>query len=136
MTKELVELHHGTIGVASEPGKGTVFTVILPISGEAYTEGERTNTAPRLTTSAASPIADAYVPAPATSAPEEVEQGEKPVVLVVEDNADVRAYLREHLLAEYAVLEAENGRGRPGEIPGGDPRHCGQRRDDAGDGRV
>ncbi|MFC1852062.1 two-component regulator propeller domain-containing protein [candidate division CSSED10-310 bacterium] len=34
ITKQLVELHHGTISVASEPGQGSIFTFTLPISKE------------------------------------------------------------------------------------------------------
>lgn len=40
LTKELLELHHGTISVESEIGKGTSFTVIIPIDKDSYTAGE------------------------------------------------------------------------------------------------
>ena len=40
LTKDLVELHHGTIGVESELGKGSTFTVDLPIDKDSYEEYE------------------------------------------------------------------------------------------------
>ena len=40
LTKELVELHHGKITVESEEDKGTVFTVLLPISKNSFSENE------------------------------------------------------------------------------------------------
>ena len=40
LTKELLELHHGTISVESEVGRGSSFTVIIPIDKESYTEAE------------------------------------------------------------------------------------------------
>ena len=36
IVKEIAEAHHGTIHVASEPGKGSVFTVMLPVASVGY----------------------------------------------------------------------------------------------------
>jgi protein-histidine pros-kinase len=45
LTRKIVELQHGTISVNSEPGKGSTFTVMLPLetrTGAAATSGHRT----------------------------------------------------------------------------------------------
>ncbi|MEW6511068.1 MAG: two-component regulator propeller domain-containing protein [Bacteroidota bacterium] len=109
LTRELVELHHGTISVKSETAKGSEFIVRIPLHREAYSDDEiaesRVGTETegelgRFVSAAESvPSLPAELPCP----------GERPIILVVEDNADVRAYVRGYLEAEYAVLEAEDG---------------------------
>ncbi len=100
LTKELVELHGGTISLTSEVGRGTTVVVQLPLPlAEA-----------RDTPSADAP---AWVGlAPALDPESEVVAASPfhaPLLLLIEDNADVRAYLRTILSAEYQLLEAENG---------------------------
>ena len=102
LTKELVELHGGSISVSSELGKGTKVTVKLPLDilrSEALLEenfqGENTIK-----------IHDTEV---AEEFNDEVMVNQLPVVLVVEDNVDVRNYIREILEEGYSVQTAENG---------------------------
>ena len=103
LTKELVELHGGTIALASELGRGTTATVRLPLLPTAE--------------SAPAPLAPAGGPAglasPAVALANDAEvpalPAEAPLVLLIEDNADVRAYLWALLAPEYHLLEAENG---------------------------
>jgi len=117
LTKELVELHHGTISVKSEVGKGTEFAVMLPLGrdhlkgDEVVEEGEPQPTAESLRAiptgreSEAIPHMDQIA-----SARENVPRNDTtPLVLVVEDNADVRAYMREYLVTGYEVQEAHDG---------------------------
>lgn len=101
LTKELVELHNGKIWVESESGKGAYFIVQLPLV--AVNPGEPINE------EAVFPVNIVSL-APITIADEPVAEGEeKPTVLIVEDNDDLRRYIKQHLSEKYQVVESENG---------------------------
>jgi signal transduction histidine kinase/DNA-binding response OmpR family regulator len=108
LTKELVELHQGTIEVESSPGKGSNFSVRIPLESPVFHPEE-------------SPVNEsepAYVPesvaailvdkAPTTIAPQ-ISPELADTVLVVEDNADLRQFLATNLRPHFKVLEACNG---------------------------
>jgi len=109
LTKELVELHHGTISVESTLGKGAAFTVTLPIDESSYKANEladapaRPAPEPEILAEAEEIAKMADIPSP------ELAEGDL-TVLIVEDNADLRAYIREYLETDYAVREAEDGK--------------------------
>lgn len=110
LTKELVELHKGKIEVESREGEGTIFKVLVPITQAAYATDETTKTTTVLETL---PIRSIET---AEKAPQEVniktalESLDKPVLLIVEDNFDVRNYIVDQFKGQYQIIEAENGR--------------------------
>lgn len=119
LTRELVELHGGTIALASAPGCGTTATVRLPL-WPAATGAVGALPAPAWAAWAAElppetpaeavdlPLAEYGEPAAAPAAPD-AAPAERPLVLVIDDNADMRAYLRAALAADYRLLEAADG---------------------------
>jgi signal transduction histidine kinase/DNA-binding response OmpR family regulator len=104
LVREYVDLHGGTIALDSTPGEGSTFTVRLPLS-PADPSAVETEGAPPDSPAPMDP-ADAPALVSGDGAPEE---DDRPTLLVVEDNADVRAYLRRHLGETYHVVEAAGG---------------------------
>ena len=105
LTKELVKLHGGDLSVESEKGKGSTFTVRLPIFSDRYSVSGDQSSAASGQYSVTSEQETGTPSAPKPAAPS--KHGE--IVLIVEDNADVRAYIAEHLQDRYTILQAEDG---------------------------
>jgi signal transduction histidine kinase/DNA-binding response OmpR family regulator len=105
LTKELVDLHGGTIAVSSELGRGTTVVVRLPLPvAEAAAPDAATPVTPHLPL-----IVPPEPTTPAEPEPAETTAPEVPLVLLIEDNADVRAYLHAALANDYCLLEAKDG---------------------------
>ncbi|GAO28313.1 DNA-binding response regulator, AraC family [Geofilum rubicundum JCM 15548] len=94
LTHELVHMHGGKVTVESEEGKGSCFIVYLP---QEYPNGEL----PAIQPPASTPL---DTPSTETDSP-----SERPLILVIDDHADVRTYLAEALSATYQVKMAADG---------------------------
>jgi ligand-binding sensor domain-containing protein/signal transduction histidine kinase/DNA-binding response OmpR family regulator len=107
LSKSIVELHKGTIqvesGLASDDNKGhTIFTVTLLKGKEHFTEhqllpeGNKTSTFKE------------HLEIVTTNEPIE-SINKKPVVLLVEDNDELRSFINESLSNQYQIIESING---------------------------
>ena len=100
LARDLAELHGGTLTAESRPGFGAAFALALP-------------------TRTAGPPASTSLARPSTSSPmlltvatdsNEVEaDDERPTILIADDHADIRAYVRDHLTPDYRIVEASDG---------------------------
>lgn len=96
IVKSVAESHGGTVSVESEPGKGSVFIVNLPLHQE--------NVVPEVIEEKET-LKDGDATEPAT-----VGSGLRPVILVVDDNLEMQNYISKNLSDNYDVLLAENGK--------------------------
>jgi signal transduction histidine kinase/DNA-binding response OmpR family regulator len=104
LVKELVEMHNGSVTVKSRQGKpgedadmgGTTFTVILPLDIRDSVENVQT----------VHKIEE--IKTVSKTLPKS-KDGKYPILLVIEDNADLRSFIIEEMQHDFRTLEAENG---------------------------
>ena len=113
LTKELIDLHKGTINVESEEGRGTTVTVSIPLGKEHLQpdeiieqidkqESEKHRFSEQITQEEESRIKT-------INTFEFLQKDSLPLLLIVEDNADVRKYIKDNLDSEYRIIEAKDG---------------------------
>lgn len=127
LVKAYVDLHHGEASASSRVGEGTTITVTLPAEQEGNIEPLETgmvqsvpegdapaSSAATYAEAAEVALSEQYVP---TDVNQEkhlsdvvaTEENDKPEVLIIDDNNDVRSYLRTVLADRYHVTEAVDG---------------------------
>ena len=102
IVKNIVDLHHGTVRVESEEGRGAKFVVSLPVHQkdvEIVQEPAKNDVASDV---AMVQNDDAVGDTSSVNA-------QRPEVLIVEDNEDMLHFLSNHFKKEYTVLTAQNG---------------------------
>ncbi len=116
LVKELVSLHRGTLHVESRPGEGACFTVHLPLFLSCPTDSKLLEAAepqpvPVRTLPARKPESVPSSNGTATAkSPAKAGEGDGlPLLLVVEDNDEIRSYIKEIFAGSYTVSEAVNG---------------------------
>ncbi|GAA3571386.1 two-component regulator propeller domain-containing protein [Snuella lapsa] len=115
VAKDIIDLHHGTINVDSEIGKGTCFTVLLPLGHDHIKPEEMVMDND---TSLSEETLDYYEPSIMASKEDRIEVDVKddvyknnlPSILIVEDNEEVRNLVRSIFTNDFNVFEAKNGK--------------------------
>jgi DNA-binding response OmpR family regulator len=114
LCKELVELHGGSIAVESVVGKGSTFLVTLPLHQENVSQNgqgiEIQGSADLYLVDSQSETDPMGIGLEQVSEKGITAENARNVVLVVEDNDDVRAYIRSCIPQEYQVIEARDGK--------------------------
>ena len=123
LVKSFVELHHGEARVESEPGKGSDFIVVIPREQEGdsqviHNDVDIVDNSANASASDGKNVVD-------ESVLQYIDDGDRsrgkvqqlvsentnrPTVLVIDDNTDIRQYERTLLQDEYVVLEAADGK--------------------------
>lgn len=110
LAKELVELHKGKITVSSKENEGSEFVVTLPLDTNASEKQDSVESSSY--SLQLEPAGQVSEPDGTTDASDYNVSGEREYrerILVVEDNSDVRNFIREKLEEKYRVIEARNG---------------------------
>jgi signal transduction histidine kinase/DNA-binding response OmpR family regulator len=108
LTSELVDLHGGRIEIDSSLGEGSTFTVQMPL--ETAQDPPETNRRMGDGHDTSRPVVDApAVQAPEASPAVPADATERPVLLVVEDNDEMRHFLHRQLAEDWTVRTAADG---------------------------
>ena len=110
LVEAFVNLHRGTVQVESGKGKGTCFRVILPMKQEGEVKGlTEKNEALEILQEGAVLDAGQETLHQWTENTGVEESADKEMVLVIDDNQDMRDYVKMLLQDKYVVVEAVNG---------------------------
>jgi signal transduction histidine kinase/DNA-binding response OmpR family regulator len=116
--KELIELHKGKLSVESKEGEGSTFRITLSMNKGHYASNEIVKKG-SVESIKGQEISEEIIEGEdiSTKNNREVEnsikllsKSDKPVILIIEDNPDVRKYIAGTLENEYRMIEAEDGR--------------------------
>ncbi|HQI40711.1 MAG: hypothetical protein B6D44_15615 [Ignavibacteriales bacterium UTCHB2] len=111
LVKELVTLHKGKIEVESEEGRGTTFKIALK-TGKTHLSSEEITeeiTEPEINDETYYPESKATENKTDLLEDSFKEPSSKPRLLIVEDNFDVRFFIKENMVSEYIINEASDG---------------------------
>ncbi|GAB4045677.1 ATP-binding protein [Spirosoma litoris] len=115
LVRELVSVLKGSVSVESQVGQGTTFTVTLPVDAETWAASidlfiehtiEKTTHNSHLSEPEL-PIQDESLEAVFDS--NDGNRTDLPLLLIIDDNADVRQYIRQIMIPTYRIIEAVDG---------------------------
>ena len=101
LVKELVQVMKGSINVESKVGEGSIFTVMLPMLEESEAPKGQVVVPINMPKEQALLVEELPMENPTNDG--------KEVLLIVEDNPELRAYIREIFAPHYYLLEASDG---------------------------
>lgn len=106
LSKELIELHKGSINAESEPGSGLSIIVSLRKGRNHFTENQiaQVEDTSKLSTNGIHLDVEEVI-----GVHEQEQEVGKTTILIIDDNQEIRSYLGEHLESEYQILESDNG---------------------------
>jgi DNA-binding response OmpR family regulator/nitrogen-specific signal transduction histidine kinase len=108
IVKNIVDLHHGEINVDSELGKGSTFTVILPVMQEVTEDTEKTIKEEKEHFSD-NDVTIERTSSDSTNLPLSPSDSTHPTMLIVDDSEDMVRFLSENFKEKYHVITAGDG---------------------------
>lgn len=108
IVKAFTEIQGGTVSLESTPGKGSTFSIALPVEPVAEPEEESNAAAAHAEEERGKTKKEENSELRRVTRPN--EETNKPLLLIVDDNADIRSYVSDLFANDYDIAEAENGR--------------------------
>lgn len=109
LTKALVEQHNGNIGVESSPGQGSTFHFSIPFKQKDISVTEQYPVL-QVNNVNLDDVFLADMEDETEVAEDQNQESSKQKILIVEDNYDVRGYVKSILQSEFDIIEASNGK--------------------------
>ena len=107
LVKSLAQLHEAELQIDSQKGEGSKFSFILKKSNTypdaLHKDDEKIDLADAINASSTEDLKENYDS-------EENAENQRPLLLIVEDNSDIRQYIEESLKEDYRILQACNGK--------------------------
>ncbi|WP_186987597.1 response regulator [Constantimarinum furrinae] len=103
LTKELLDLHHGSIKVQSYEEGITAFSVSIPVSKEEYSQQEQLEESLQLGDEVA------IFPSEAQSSHTSLTNEDAPLILIADDHQELRDYIASVFESEFRIVTASNG---------------------------
>ncbi len=115
LTQEIVKALNGEIKVESKPGLGSNFTVLIPFTKDRFDKKDiNQESLPTDITIKGwvNALSDHIIAKESGYEQEEISSNDRsvPTLLIVDDNSDLRNFLRQTLHSDYRILDAENGK--------------------------
>ncbi len=110
LCKELIELHKGQISLESIDKKGSIFTVLLPTDVNLFDKENLVKSRDKDTTYTFQQRLSKQIPQDVKTHTSKNETARQKIILLVEDNEDMRLYIKKNLSTNYKLIEAINGR--------------------------
>lgn len=115
-TKELIELHKGEINIESRVDQGTIFTIVIPIHELYYSQNEKSANGNGVKEIDSDDVRQRYLDQliePEVETIENVIQTnpieERKVMLIIEDNADLRTFIKSIFSNDFEIIDAPDG---------------------------
>ncbi len=109
LAKEIVELHHGEISVSSEPGAGATFRISFLPGRDHFDSSQLASGSGSAPASGLSPAPDEFTWVETEPPGEADGDPDKPLLVIAEDDRDLREYIRGQFVDKYRVMTADSG---------------------------
>jgi DNA-binding response OmpR family regulator/two-component sensor histidine kinase len=109
LSKEFIELHHGELILSSEKGRGTRFCILLPLGTAHFDEQQLVSGKYNWQRNSDYDFLNEYPLLPRLNETQDTDTRKDYTILLIDDNAELRQFIRNRLEGVYSIEEAHDG---------------------------